>query len=432
MKSRWCAVQFVSAAFGLALAAALFAGAPAQAAATTQASLAAEPQGGYQQTVQALALREITNEVTDPTFLPTDVVTRAQVAVYLARALQLPECRYGDFVDVERGDWGFSETTAVHRAKLMDGTSMLTFAPNQPVSRQQAAALMVAALRYAVNEQGAEIIDPLTSYRVSDWLAGIKDRALIGPEYASSVAIAYRLGLFDVSADGWLLPTSNLTHEELAAMLQRTFLQRVSPKTAYPVAVEATSGYPTLARGSKGPLVLMLETRLKALNYPCGTVDGTYDARTRDAVYAFQKYERMKRTGKVTAEVWERLLAAQAPKPVLDKSGRRIEVDLTRQILMMIVDNKVIMTIHVSTGKTGTPTGTWHIRTRVKGWRPTSLGPVWSPSYFMARNAIHGYPSVPLYPASHGCVRTPIWVQNSLIDEIVMGMPVDVFYNKAR
>ena len=34
-----------------------------------------------------------------------------------------------------------------------------------------------------------------------------------------------------------------------------------------------------------------------------------------------------------------------------------MEVDLTRQVLMMIVDNKVVMTIHVSTGKYGTPTG---------------------------------------------------------------------------
>jgi hypothetical protein len=28
-------------------------------------------------------------------------------------------------------------------------------------------------------------------------------------------------------------------------------------------------------------------------------------------------------------------------------------------------------------------------------------------------------------------VRTPIWVQNSLIDQIELGIAVDVFYNKA-
>ncbi len=147
---------------------------------------------------------------------------------------------------------------------------------------------------------------------------------------------------------------------------------------------------------------------------------------------AFQKYERLKRTGVVVDQVWQRLLVARAPEPVHMKSGRRVEVDLTRQVLMMIVDNKVIMTIHVSTGKYGTPTGEWRIRTRTKGWRPTSLGPVWSPCYFMARNAIHGYASVPTYPASHNCVRTPIWVQNSLVDQIELGIVVDVFYNKAK
>ena len=68
----------------------------------------------------------------------------------------------------------------------MDGTSPLTFSPDRPVSRQEAAALLVAALRYSVEKQGAQIADSLTPYRVDDWLAGFKDRKLIGPDYARS------------------------------------------------------------------------------------------------------------------------------------------------------------------------------------------------------------------------------------------------------
>ena len=30
--------------------------------------------------------------------------------------------------------------------------------------------------------------------------------------------------------------------------------------------------------------------------------------------------------------------------------------------------------------------------------------------YFVAGYAIHGNPSVPPYPASHGCVRVPMWI----------------------
>jgi peptidoglycan hydrolase-like protein with peptidoglycan-binding domain len=401
---------------------------PAQSGAAS--SFAIVPEASYQESVVALALRGFTNRHDDPYFAPSDLATRAQLAVYLARALRLPDSRYGDFVDAQRADWGFGEIAAVHRAGIMDGTSPLTFSPNAPVSREQAAALLVSALRYSVERHSADVGDSLTPYQVGDWLAGFRDRDFISPQHVSSVAIAYRLGLFDIPAEGWLLPRVALTHQELVSMLQRTFVRPVAKRLSLPVPVDPISEYPDLKKGSEGPLVMLLESRLAAMNYPCGSVDGKYDYRTKDAVLAFEKYERMKRNGIVTGDVWERLLTASVPQPVFDKPGRRIEVDLTRQVLMMIVDNQVIMTIHVSTGKYGTPTGEWRIRTRIKGWRPTSLGPVWSPSYFMARNAIHGYPSVPTYPASHGCVRTPIWVQNSLIDQIELGIAVDVFYNK--
>lgn len=436
----WSAFRwFASFAFGVALAAVLFAGGQAQATtattattASTQPSVASKPVGDYEAAVQALALRAIVNRAGDPSLGPTDVVTRADMAVCLARALKLPDCAYSDFVDVERGDWGFGAIGALHRARLIDGTSPLTFSPDRAVSRQEAADLLVAALQYSVRFQGANVGDSLTPYRIKEWLAGFKDRALISPAHATSVAIAYRVGLFDAPAGGWLFPSLGLTQQELARMLERAFLEPVATSKSYPKAVEAVGAYPKLSRGSSGPLVLLLESKLAALHYPCGPVDGKYDYRTKDAVMAFEKYERLKRNGVVAGQVWTHLVAAQAPTPVLRKAGRRVEVDLTRQVLMMITDNKVIMTIHVSTGKLGTPTGEWHIRTLSKGWRMCSLGPIYSPCYFMAKNAIHGYPSVPTYPASHGCVRTPIWVQNSLVDQLKMGIPVDVFYNRAK
>jgi lipoprotein-anchoring transpeptidase ErfK/SrfK len=43
---------------------------------------------------------------------------------------------------------------------------------------------------------------------------------------------------------------------------------------------------------------------------------------------------------------------------------------------------------------------------------------------FYRNFAMHGYPSVPAYPASHGCVREPMWVadwtyQHSWVGETV-------------
>jgi hypothetical protein len=299
------------------------------------------------------------------------------------------------------------------------------------VSRQEAASLVIAALRYAAEKQGAELADSLTPYRVDECLAGFADRGFIAPQHVSSVAIASRVGLLPPS-EAWLFPSLSLTHGELAPILHKAFVEPLASRAVYTAAVDPAEGYPDLGKGSKGSVVLLLETRLTALHYPCGPVDGKYDNRTRDAVLAFQKYERLKRTGKVGEQTWQHLFAAQLPKPVKQGSGEdRLEADLTRQILMMIRDEQVVMVLHVSTGKHGTPTGAWHLRSKNRGWVECSLGPIYSPCYFMPKNAIHGYPSVPTYPASHGCIRTPIWLQDVLFRHLSIGMPVDVFYNKA-
>jgi lipoprotein-anchoring transpeptidase ErfK/SrfK len=48
-------------------------------------------------------------------------------------------------------------------------------------------------------------------------------------------------------------------------------------------------------------------------------------------------------------------------------------------------------------------------------------------SFFIGGFAIHGYSSVPPYPASHGCVRVPIWVAVRLYELASYGYEVDVY-----
>jgi len=408
----------------------------------TQASLALVPEAGYEEAVMQMAMRAISNRAGDPYFAPSDTVTREQLAVYLARALWLPDVPALDFADVAAADWGYKDIGAIAGAGIMPGTSPTKFSPDAAVSRQEAAALIVETLRYLAEQKGTDLAaalvvtrtsDSLVATQASDWLAGFQDRDFIAPQYYAAVSVAYRLGLFDEPVDGWLLPKLTITHQELLGMLDRALAKPVVSKTDMPASVPAVTGYPKLSKGAKGSLVELLQQRLNVMTYYCGDPDGSFSSQTRDAVYAFQKYQRLKRTGVIDANVWDTFWAASAPVPVYTGDyGRRVEVDLTRQVMMLIRDNRVVMSVHVSTGKYGTPTGDWRVRTRSHGWRPTSLGPIYSPSYFMARNAIHGYPSVPLYPASHGCVRTPIWIQDEVVDELEMGELVHVFYNKVE
>ena len=48
-------------------------------------------------------------------------------------------------------------------------------------------------------------------------------------------------------------------------------------------------------------------------------------------------------------------------------------------------------------------------------------------AYFIRGYATHGYPSVPVFPASHGCFRLPIPDARSVFNWIEIGTPVDVY-----
>ena len=91
--------------------------------------------------------------------------------------------------------WGYAQIGAVCDAGLMQGTSPTTFSPDSPVSRQEAMALVLAALRYSAQDTTAGGRATPSPSQVDGWLAGFQDRNLIDPQYGGSVAIAYSLGL---------------------------------------------------------------------------------------------------------------------------------------------------------------------------------------------------------------------------------------------
>jgi len=55
-----------------------------------------------------------------------------------------------------------------------------------------------------------------------------------------------------------------------------------------------------------------------------------------------------------------------------------------------------------------TPRGRFRIYTKLKGWKKSPLGLLYYPNYFSDGLAIHGNPSVPQSPQSHGCIRIPM------------------------
>ncbi len=182
--------------------------------------------------------------------------------------------------------------------------------------------------------------------------------------------------------------------------------------------------------GSTGPEVRALLRRLRELRYHVPAETDVFGPEALDAVLAFQKAEGLTRDGAVAEEAWAALGSARPPKPRFENPGLHIEVDKTRQILMVVRGGKVESVVSVSTGATGnTPEGSFRILWKSPA-TTTWLGPaiLYRTMTFLGNEfAIHGFPSVPAYPASHGCVRVPMWVADWLYQRSPVGERIFVY-----
>ncbi|MDQ3958692.1 MAG: L,D-transpeptidase, partial [Actinomycetota bacterium] len=183
---------------------------------------------------------------------------------------------------------------------------------------------------------------------------------------------------------------------------------------------------PYLTTGSRGVFVRLLENRLCALAYHLNDCDRRYTEHTADAMRAFNKVEGRERLGTVDGATWHALARAHRPAPRFRTKGFHIEVDQTRQVLFMVRDKRVTGILHVSTGANGyTHDGTYRVFRKLAGYSP---GRLYYPSYFDGRRALHGWPEVPTYNASHGCVRLPMWSATWAYGKADIGTAIHIYH----
>jgi lipoprotein-anchoring transpeptidase ErfK/SrfK len=192
----------------------------------------------------------------------------------------------------------------------------------------------------------------------------------------------------------------------------------------------ATLRPPFLSVGTTSPMVAELAHRLAALHYVVPSFSSTLSYDFVQSVYAFQKVQGLERTGSVDATFWTKLDAPRIPTPRYSEPADHIEVDKTHQVLYLVRGGKIALISPVSTaGISGyyTPEGRFAIYRKVTGYDPSPLGVLLNPMYFVGGYAIHGNPSVPPYPASHGCVRVPNFVIYRLFGSEPYGETVYVY-----
>lgn len=184
--------------------------------------------------------------------------------------------------------------------------------------------------------------------------------------------------------------------------------------------------------------VRVAERRLSDLGYWTGPVDGVFDEGTRSALIAFQKWEGRSVTGKLTREELQAMKTAVAPAP-RDGGYEHVEVDVDRQVLMLVGDDGRIRVLPVSTGNDKqfldqgqmsvayTPRGRFVVYDKTYGWENGDLGSVYYANYISGGVAIHGYLSVPTTPASHGCIRIPMFAAREVSRLLTVGTIVLVY-----
>jgi peptidoglycan hydrolase-like protein with peptidoglycan-binding domain len=218
----------------------------------------------------------------------------------------------------------------------------------------------------------------------------------------------------------------------------------------------------TLSKGMAGDDVADLQQRLTDLGFWPGPIDGYFGDETRRSVWAYEKLVLgvpfNEPTGTVTAEMWDEMqdsfqIAPRRP----DSTPNHTEIYLPEQVIAVFHDDVAVFISHMSSGddeewceevtispgewnnpsdeplvrgecgRSVTPGGVYEFTRRIEGIRQGSLGGMWDPVYFNYGIAVHGALNVPLYPASHGCIRLPLTLSPVFQDLTATGDQVFVF-----
>jgi lipoprotein-anchoring transpeptidase ErfK/SrfK len=192
---------------------------------------------------------------------------------------------------------------------------------------------------------------------------------------------------------------------------------------------QSTAKTKTKVRALNSTEVRVAQRRLVEMGYPAGAMGLT----------TFQKWEGRKVTGRLTRGDYDAILSAEAPQPK-DTNYEHVEVDLDRQVLLLIgEDGAITKILPVSTGSgrrynekgmrglAYTPRGRFKVYNKLSGWKRSPLGLLYYPNYFSDGLAIHGNPSVPKSPQSHGCIRVPMSAAADLSRHIRIGTIILIY-----
>ncbi len=150
---------------------------------------------------------------------------------------------------------------------------------------------------------------------------------------------------------------------------------------------------------------LCVEEEMQRQGFHVGAVDGSVDRQTVWSIFALDKAVGLPADRSLGELELQRLLDGVRLVPRRPDLGPdHVEIDIARQLVLVVREGEVRHILHTSTGKRSTPT-VRGVFTVYEKRNVRQANRMYRPVFFYRGYAFHGYPEIPLHPASAGCAR---------------------------
>jgi hypothetical protein len=165
--------------------------------------------------IENLYKKGVLKGTTSKQFSPNKSVTRAEFAAMLARAVNKPVKLHNfPFTDVSKNKWYYHAVKEVYQMGIVKGVSATRFAPERPITREEAAVIIAHTFNYSHSSKSLPYKD---KNKVSSWAV-------------NSVKAVTQKKVFS-GDDGYFQPKKLMTRAEVAVVLQKVLYGYVPAPT---------------------------------------------------------------------------------------------------------------------------------------------------------------------------------------------------------
>ncbi len=168
------------------------------------------PDAWYTDAVQYAYDNGLMTGTAEDTFTPNATTTRGMIVAILHRLEGEPAAQDAGFSDVADGSWYASAVAWAKETGIVNGYSDSTFGPNDAITREQMAAILMNYAEY----KGQDVT-------ASADLSGYADADTVSGWATDAVQWAVEEGLINGMSDDELAPQGNATRAQVAAIFQR-------------------------------------------------------------------------------------------------------------------------------------------------------------------------------------------------------------------